>query len=84
MATHQQIVDFIIKNAPGLREAGVLSLAMEGTTVQLAPYEPMQQMADAKPVDDPVIEHSDPLMDPDTYPGGKVPTYRAPQDDEQT
>ncbi len=75
----QSQIDLITANAMKLRAVGVIHLAIDGVSVTLAPHE-VEQAADHVP--DPVIEHSDPLMDPDTYPGGKVPTFARNTDEE--
>jgi hypothetical protein len=73
----QSQIDLIIANAPKLRAAGILSLSFNGDSVHsvhLAAAEP-----DLPPPEHPAeleVEYSDPLMDPDTYPGGKVPKLR--------
>ncbi len=66
---NQSLIEFIVKNAPILREVGVLSLSIEGAAFTLAPREP-EAMPDLDP--EPEVEHPNALGDPFTYPGGKA------------
>lgn len=66
----RQMMDLLIARAPKLRDAGVVYLELDGCKVQLAPPEP-KPLPDSKPQP----TWSDPLDDPDTFAGGRIPTY---------
>lgn len=73
MSATAQLLDLLIDRAPKLREAGVMRVELEGLCLVLAPPE---QMLDDREERDEDIEHADPLQDPATFPGGRVPGYR--------
>lgn len=70
-----QLLDLLIDRAPKLREAGVLRVQLEGLlSFELAPVAPeIDDGEDRQPEN---YEHSDPLQDPATFPGGHVPGFR--------
>ena len=57
------ILDLVLERAPKLRAAGVLSVAIDGLSVTLAPPEPPPDMG--SPEDEP--SEVDVLSDPATY-----------------
>lgn len=64
----------IAKHAPALRAAGVLQVSIDGQLgAVLAPAEPLPSSV---PPPRPRPVHTDPLQDPDTFPGGRVPGYK--------
>lgn len=69
----RQQIDLLIERAPKLRAAGVTSLCLENISVTLAP--PPVEPADLEPASAPST-HIDPLKDPATFPGGRIPGYR--------
>ena len=66
--------------APALREAGVLSLDLGVVSFTLRPPDPPQDTTPGRPDDAP--EPANAFDDPASYPGGVVPGYGAPRDDE--
>lgn len=75
----EDLIDLIVKRAPDLREAGVLSLSVGEVHVVLAPAEP-PETADEKSTEP--EQYSDPLDDPATYARGGVPRFeREPEPD---
>lgn len=85
------LLDLVIDRAPRLRAAGVTHLQLDGFAVTLAPADaPLSTSAigiDVQPSrrdDDPADEDTgtrrpgDPLGDPATYAGGRVPGFRRP------
>lgn len=81
---NQHIIDLIIKNAPALREAGVLSLTIDENTATLSPYQPPSPApaVDTTPDLVPEVEHANALDDPFTYADGKVPTFTRTESDD--
>lgn len=69
--TPAQWLELLIERAPQLRRAGVTRIALEGCTVDLAPVEPA-----AVHVPEEEAELLDPLDDPRTFPGGRMPTFQ--------
>lgn len=62
----------IAAHAPALIDAGVTSFTFEGMSVTLARTTPTH---DAPPADPTPPAPTDPLRDPATYPGGRVPGF---------
>jgi len=74
----EHLIDLLIARAPALIAAGVTSLAIEGMSATLSPPAPVAAAApEAKPV---ARQHVDPMRDPSTYPGGKVPGFTREDD----
>jgi hypothetical protein len=83
------ILDAIIERAPKLHAAGIKSLSFDGLSVELGTpmIHPLVELSrrgkpeskrdndDEKPPED----HGDPLADPATYPGGRVPGFTRPK-----
>jgi hypothetical protein len=70
--TASELLTLIAERADGLRRAGVLVVTVDGFSAQLAPWNPPTQPerpTAAEPT------YSDPLLDPATYPGGRVPGF---------
>lgn len=69
--TAAELLTLIADRAEALRKAGVLVVQVDGFSAQLAPWtEPGQpDRSVAEPT------YSDPLLDPSTYPGGRVPGF---------
>lgn len=66
------VLTLLEARAEGLRRVGVLVVAIDGFSAQLAPWSaPSQPERPAAP--EPT--YSDPLYDPATYPGGRVPGF---------
>ena len=80
--THAELLDLAIRRAPAARAAGLLSIEVvaDGATVRaaLAPADPTPP-DDSDAADDVI---SDPLNDPATYPGGRIPRSRFRHDDD--
>jgi len=69
----EALLDLLIKRAPALIAAGVTSVQIEGLSATLSPP-PAPPPLNAKP--QPVAKpHIDPMRDPSTYPGGRVPGF---------
>ena len=66
-----KLLDTLIAKAPGLREAGVLELAVDGVSAKLAPHEPVVETSDEDKTPD---NYADAMLDPALY-GGSVPGY---------
>ncbi len=83
MTQYDVLINMVIARAPALREAGVLSLTLDGLSVMLAPSAPPKERISVDDEDEPTEQsHPDPLMDPATYAGGFVPTFdRSDTDD---
>jgi len=73
------LLDLVIARAADLHAAGITSLSLDGIAVTIAapPVKP-DAPEDAAP---PAEAHTDPLNDPSTYPGGKVPGFTRPEKD---
>lgn len=69
------MIKLIIEQAPALIDVGVTELAIDGFAVKLArPARPPADMPAPKGA--PIAkQHVDPMSDPSTYPGGRVPGY---------
>jgi len=68
-----ELLDLLVARAPGLIAVGVTSVSIAGLSATLsAPPAPMP--ANAKPQQI-AKSHIDPMRDPATYPGGRVPGY---------
>lgn len=70
-STAAETLSLIAERAEALRKVGVLVVTVDGFSVQLAPW------ADPGQPDRSVAEptYADPLSDPATYPGGRVPGF---------
>lgn len=68
-----ELMSLIAERAPALIAAGVTSLSIDGFAVTLAPPPPVPANV-PKPEESP-RQHIDPLRDPSTYPGGRVPGF---------
>lgn len=69
-----ELLRLVEERAPRLIAAGVTSVSVEGLSLTLASSVP----TDPKdlPKADPVVRgHIDPMRDPSTYPGGRVPGF---------
>lgn len=63
----------IAEHAPQLRAAGVLQVSIDGVGAVLAPADPVPSSG---PAPKPRPVYADPLEDPDTFAGGRVPGYK--------
>lgn len=87
------ILDAILERAPKLHAAGIKSLSFEGLSVELGTptywstasegeldreIEKRARAREGAAADDPA-DTSDPMNDPATYPGGRVPGYQRPK-----
>ena len=70
--TPAELMDLIADRAAALIAAGVTSLTIDGFSVQLAKPTPAATAEPAKPR---AKQHVGPLLDPATYPGGRVPGF---------
>jgi hypothetical protein len=68
------ILATIIRRAPELRTAGVVTLTVDGVTLALREPDTAAPVAD-DPTPEPAL-----IDDPDTYPTGKVPGFERPAD----
>ena len=72
------LIDLLIERAPALIAAGVTSLSIDGLSATLAkPALPVGDLPKGTPV---ARQHTDPLRDASTYPGGRVPGFPRPED----
>lgn len=84
-----KLIDLVIERAPALAAAGVTSLTVDGTlSITLAPPTgPTDlrglQMPDTDEGAGPPPTHIDPMQDPSTYPGGRVPGFTRPPRSEE-
>ena len=70
----EQVLTLILQRVIELRQAGVTSLSIDGVfAITLGPPAPSPGSA-PKPEEMP-WQHIDPLRDPSTYPGGRVPGF---------
>ncbi len=69
-----RLIEIIIQQAPQLIAAGVTSLSVDGLSVTLS-APPPRAPAQAPTPEKIAKSHIDPLRDPSTYPGGKVPGF---------
>ena len=74
----EALIDVIIRRAPELIAVGVISLSIDGLSATLAKPAPVAPPPDRGPP--PPRQHIDPLRDPSTYPGGKVPGFTRDED----
>jgi hypothetical protein len=89
--TLSELVEILKKDAPKLREAGVLKFSCADVTVELATYVPPIPADMQGDEDDEQTVFADPLEDPTTYglpPGSAVPgfkrdQFRADEDDHE-
>ncbi len=75
----QESINQLIANAHKLRAAGVLSLNVNGMAVTLAPAPPAPLPIEHAEI---VPEYADPLDDPATYAGGRVPKFTNDSDED--
>lgn len=66
------LIEIIIQQAPQLIAVGVTSLTVDGLSVTLSAPPPKAPNVKPEPI---AKSHIDPLRDPSTYPGGRVPGY---------
>lgn len=78
MATPEQLLDLLIARAPALIAAGITSLSIDGLSATLA--KPAAVGAPAGKPQPIAKQHIDPMRDPSTYPGGKVPGFTRDED----
>lgn len=74
-----ELLDLIIARAPALIAAGVTSLSIEGLSATLSRPAPAPAARADKPAPPP-RRHIDPMRDPSTYPGGKIPGFTRDED----
>lgn len=68
-----ELLELLIARAPALIAAGITSVSIEGLSATLAAPPPA---AGAAPKAQPVAkQHINPMRDPSTYPGGRVPGF---------
>ncbi len=79
--TPSDILTLIADRAESLRKAGVLVVQVGDFSAQLAPW---TEDAPASTTRDAEREYSDPLHDPSTYPGGRVPGFDRPDDGDRS
>lgn len=73
-----ELIDLLIDRAPKLIAAGITSLSIEGMSATLSKPAPAPaSIAPPKPI---ARQHIDPMRDPSTYPGGKVPGFTRDED----
>lgn len=70
-ATAAELLQLVIDQAPKLREVGVSSVELEGVKFALRPLEPAA--APTRDDNEEDAERRDPLHDPDTFGGRRVP-----------
>ncbi len=68
-----ELMTLIAERAPELIAAGVTSMSIDGFSVTLHPP-PTADVPAPKP-DEIAKSHIDPLRDPSTYPGGRIPGF---------
>lgn len=72
------VLTLIAERAETLRKAGVLVVQVDGFSAQFAPWHdpgvPERERTTAE-------QYSDPLLDPATYPGGRVPGFERESDE---
>lgn len=74
--TAADLIALIIARAPALHAAGVTSLSIDGFAVTLtAPPAPVA----ALPEPPAATQHIDPMQDPATFPGGRIPGFTRPK-----
>ena len=85
--TPAALLDLLISNAAALHAAGITSLTLDGLSVTLTapPSPPPPPRAKGKADDEPAPGQSyvDPLNDPSTYPGGRLPGFTRVREDEE-
>jgi hypothetical protein len=67
------LIDLLVKRAPELVAAGINQLDFAGLSVHIAARPP--QALETAPAPLPSTQHSDPLSDPATFPGGRIPGF---------
>ncbi len=70
-----ELIDLITKQAPALIKAGITSLSIDGFAVTLAPPAPQEPDGEVPKAAASPPPHINPLKDPSTYPGGRVPGF---------
>jgi hypothetical protein len=74
----QEWLDLIESRAPGLRQAGVVSISLEGISVTFRHWDIQPTSATSLSEQSraaPTFDATDPLSDPATFGGGQVPGY---------
>jgi hypothetical protein len=80
--TPTELLDLLVDRAPGLIAVGVTSISIDGLSATLArPPATPPAGAVTKPR---AKQHVDPLLDPATYPGGRVPGYTREDERDRT
>jgi hypothetical protein len=77
----RQRLRVLVQEAPALIAAGVTSLRVGDIEATLAP--PPAKPENLPKARAPARQHIDPLRDPSTYPGGRVPGFTRDEDQEQ-
>jgi hypothetical protein len=85
--TAAALLDLLISKAPALHAAGITSLTLDGVAVTLTapPAPPPPPRAKGKADEDPpplAQGYADPLNDPSTYPGGRLPGFTRVREEE--
>lgn len=76
--TPAELLDLILARAPALIAAGITSVSIDGLSATLARPAPAAPAHVDRPK--PPRGHIDPMRDPSTYPGGKVPGFTRDED----
>ena len=71
--TAAELIDLLIDRAPRLIAVGITSLSIDGMSATLS--KPAAVAAPAGKPQPVAKQHSDPMRDPATYQGGKVPGF---------
>ncbi|MGE5802953.1 MAG: hypothetical protein ACM358_11925 [Gemmatimonadota bacterium] len=71
------LLELVIRRAPAMLAAGITHLSIDGFSVTLSPPPPPAPNVKPEPI---AKSHIDPLRDPSTYPGGKVPGFTRDED----
>jgi hypothetical protein len=77
--TPAALLDLLIDRAAALHAAGVTSITIDGLSATLAAPAPPASTPVAEPDEGP---HIDPMYDPATYPGGRIPGFTRPKPQE--
>lgn len=70
-----ELLDLLIARAPALIAAGITSVSIEGLSATLAPPPPVAPPASKAKAQPVAKSHTNPMLDPSTYPGGRVPGF---------
>lgn len=70
------LIDLLVKRAPDLIAAGVSQLDYAGASIRFAAQPPLQIGSDVPAPSPAVTQHIDPLSDPATFQGGRIPGFR--------